>query len=114
MRKTKQQLVDCLVAAGFTVTSNRKEGKIDLGADGLPLALRMVEVRIPGSLWSQELGDWCNKAKHRANERRVLKLIKDAVGKAAHFDLCDHDMGHSSEGDAADDAHCQFYVYTSN
>lgn len=114
MRKSKAETVAALEAAGFKVTINRKEGKSDLGTDRKPLTLRMIEVRIPGKLWSREVGDWCSKSKQRANEKRVLGLIKAAVGKAAHFDLCDHDMGHSSEGDAADDAHCHFYVLTSD
>lgn len=111
-RKSKAEIAASLEAAGFKVTSNRKEGRTDVGTDRKPLALRMIEVRIPGKLWSQEVGDWCSKTKLRANEKRILNMLKEACGKEAHFDLCDHDMGHSSEGNAADDAHCHFYVYT--
>lgn len=114
MRKTKVEIASALNKAGFTVTINRKEGKTDVGTDKKSLALRLIEVRIPGKLWSQEVGDWCNKKKHRANEKRVINLIKEAIGKEAHFDLCDHDMGHSSEGDAADDAHLHFYALTAD
>lgn len=112
MLKTKAQLVSDLEAAGFKVTMNRKEGKPSVDPKGNPEVLRWVEVIIPGSLWSQEDGDWCSKRKLQANERRVLKLLKDTVGKAADFDLCDHDMGHSSTGESPDDARCLFYVYT--
>lgn len=113
MRKSKELLVADLVAAGFKITSNRKEGNGEYDSKRNYVITRQIEVCIPGSLWSREVGDWCNKIKQRANERRVIGMLKEAVGKEAAFDLCDHDMGHSSEGNAADDAHCHFYVYTS-
>lgn len=113
-RLTKAQLVEALAKAGFKVTSNRREGRIELDHRNKPIALRWIEVLVPGSMWSLEVGDWCDKRKQRANEKRIYAAIKAAIGKAASFDLIGDDMGHSSEGDAADDAHLSFYAYTAD
>ncbi len=114
-RKTKIEIVAALAAAGFKVTSNRKEGKTEyVGPKKLPFTLRWIEVLVPGSLWSRADGDWCRKRDMRANERWVIAGIRAAVGKEAHFDLIDHDMGHSSTGEFPDDAHLSFYAYTAD
>lgn len=113
-RKTKTEIVTALAAVGLKVTVNRKEGKTETGVDKKPEALRYIEVLVPGKLWSRKDGDWCNKAAQRANEKRIYKLVKDAIGKEAYFDLICDDMGHSSTGAEPDDAHLQFYAYTAD
>lgn len=113
-RKTKAEIVAALAAAGFKVTSNRKEGKTELDHRKQPITLRWIEVLVPGSMWSRSDGDWIRKREMNANERWIIAGIKAAVGTAAHFDLIDHDMGHSSTGEAPDDAHLSFYAYTAD
>lgn len=113
-RLTKAQLVEVLAKAGFKVTSNRREGKADVDHRGKPIALRWVEVLVPGRLWSRSDGDWIRKREMRANEKWIIAGIKAAVGTAAQFDLINHDMGHSSTGESPDDAHLSFYAYTAD
>ena len=99
LRKTKAEIVAALLAVGYRVTSNRREGKIEV-QQGQPLALRRISIAVPADKQT------------KSTKQVIINEVKRTIGKAAYFDLIDHDLGHTDDDSNMVDAHIDFYSYT--